>query len=337
MNRLTLDRARTLLASARDINVLVVGDLMLDVYLRGAALRISPEAPVPVVRVDEEWRALGGAANVAANVVALGANCTVCGVVGQDPAANQLRAELAALQISDAGLVGLGSRPTTVKTRVLARHQQIARYDRELDEDLSPEDAALLIGRIRDLAASSHVIIIEDYNKGVLIREVIEACRAAAAEHDIPLVVDPKSRFFFDYGDATVFKPNLPELGAALRDRVMPDNAEWMEETRKRLGCRNLLLTLGEDGMSLITEAGEHVRVPTVARSVYDVSGAGDTVIAVVALALAAGADVAEASIFANYAAGIEVRKAGVATVTTEELINEIEELILHDGPKGTG
>jgi D-beta-D-heptose 7-phosphate kinase/D-beta-D-heptose 1-phosphate adenosyltransferase len=277
--------------------------------------------------VDEEWRALGGAANVAANVVALGAKCVVCGVTGADPAAAQLRSELGSAGILDTGLVTLEGRPTTVKTRVLARHQQIARYDHELDEDLSAEAAALLIGRIRELAASSHVIIIEDYNKGVLIREVIDACRAAAEEHGIPLVVDPKSRFFFDYGNATVFKPNLPELSAALRDRVLPDDATWMEDTRSRLGCRNLLLTLGEDGMALITEAGELVRIPTVARSVYDVSGAGDTVIAVVALALAAGADVTEAAILANYAAGIEVRKAGVATVTIDELINEIDEI----------
>ncbi len=326
MNRLTLDRAQTLLDAARDIHVLVVGDLMLDVYLRGAALRISPEAPVPVVRVDEEWRALGGAANVAANVVALGAKCTVCGVAGRDASGDQLRAELAATGISDAGLVSVDDRPTTVKTRVLARHQQIARYDRELDADVSQEDAGRLVERIMELAATADVIVVEDYNKGVLIRDVIDGCSRAAETFGIPMVVDPKSRFFFDYGGATVFKPNLPELSAALRDRVLPDDAQWMEETRRRLGCRNLLLTLGEDGMALMTAEGEHIRVPTVARSVYDVSGAGDTVIAVVALALAAGGTITEAAVLANHAAGIEVGKAGVTTVSQAELLSAVEE-----------
>jgi rfaE bifunctional protein kinase chain/domain len=327
MNRLTLDRAQILLAAARDINVLVVGDLMLDVYLRGAALRISPEAPVPVVRVEEEWRALGGAANVAANVVALGSKCTVCGTTGADRAAEQLRTELRSYGISDEGLLELASRPTTVKTRVMARHQQIARYDHEVDDDLTPDEAAALVARIKQLAADANVIIIEDYNKGVLVREVIDGTLAAAAQFAIPVVVDPKSRFFFEYVGATVFKPNLPELAAALRDRVMPDDAQWMEQTRQRLGCANLLLTLGEDGMAVMAEDGEHIRIPTVARSVYDVSGAGDTVISVTAVALAAGATVGEAAILANYAAGIEVRKAGVATVTPAELLHEIEEL----------
>jgi D-glycero-beta-D-manno-heptose-7-phosphate kinase len=325
MNRLTLDRAQTLLDAARDIHVLVVGDLMLDVYLRGAASRISPEAPVPVVRVEEEWRALGGAANVAANVVALGASCTVCGAVGADPAGKQLAEELALMGISGSGLVAMEHRPTTVKTRVLARHQQIARYDREHDEDVTHDEAAQLVARIMSLAAAADVIVVEDYNKGVMVREVIEGCRAAAASYGIPLVVDPKSRFFFDYGDATVFKPNLPELSAALRDRVVPDDAQWMEETRKRLGCSNLLLTLGEDGMALMTAEGDHVRVPTVARSVYDVSGAGDTVVAVVALTLAAGGTVTEAAVLANHAAGIEVGKAGVTTVSPAELLEAVE------------
>ncbi|MEO5510944.1 MAG: PfkB family carbohydrate kinase [Longimicrobiales bacterium] len=322
---MTLDRAQTLLDAARDIHVLVVGDLMLDVYLRGAASRISPEAPVPVVRVEEEWRALGGAANVAANVVALGARCTVCGAIGPDAAGVQLREELDRTGISASGVVTLNERPTTVKTRVLARHQQIARYDREHDGDVTVAESAQIVARIIEIAATADVIVVEDYNKGVLVQAVIDGCREASTRFDIPLVVDPKSRFFFDYADAAVFKPNLPELAAALRDHVLPDDASWMEHTRERLGCRNLLLTLGEDGMALMTENGEHVRVPTVARSVYDVSGAGDTVVAVVALALAAGATVTEAAVLANHAAGIEVGKAGVTTVSSAELLEAVE------------
>jgi D-beta-D-heptose 7-phosphate kinase/D-beta-D-heptose 1-phosphate adenosyltransferase len=168
--------------------------------------------------------------------------------------------------------------------------------------------------------ADCDVVILEDYNKGVLVPAVIRGAIDAARAQGKPVVVDPKSRFFFDYAGATVFKPNLLELGAALRTPVHPDDIEWMERIRRELGCDHLLLTLGEDGMSMMTADGEHVRIPTVARSVYDVSGAGDTVTAVVAVALAAGATMAEAAVLANHAAGIEVGKAGVATVSADEL-----------------
>lgn len=326
MNRLTLDRAVSLLTAARHARILVVGDVMLDTYLQGAALRISPEAPVPVVRVEEEWRALGGAANVAQNVVALGGSCVVAGVVGEDRAGQELSDALAVAGIDGTGLLPIAGRRTTVKTRILARHHQVARYDHESDDDLDSDDAEALLGRIRSVAPDCDAIIIEDYNKGVLTRQVIQGTLGIAREYRKPVVVDPKSRFFFDYQGATLFKPNLPELAAALRDNVRYDDREWMEATRAQLGCETLLLTLGEHGMALITRQGEYLRVPTVARSVYDVSGAGDTVIAVVALALAAQATVEEAAILANHAAGIEVGKAGVATVAPEELLERIAE-----------
>lgn len=321
MNRLSLQRAQELLRGTASVRVLVVGDVMLDVYLRGSALRISPEAPVPVVRVEEEWRALGGAANVATNVVALGARCALAGVVGDDGPGESLRAAVRAARIEEAGLLTVPGRPTTVKTRIMARHQQVARYDQEHDEDLDEAQAQALVERIAALAIDSDAIVIEDYNKGVLVRPVIRGVMAVARELGRPLVVDPKSRFFFDFVGATVFKPNLPELAAALREPVRYDDASWMEATRQQLGCENLLLTLGEHGMSLITAQRTHVRVPTVARSVYDVSGAGDTVTAVVAVALAAGATVTEAAVLSNYAAGVEVGKAGVAVVTTDEVL----------------
>ena len=328
MNRLSAERAHTLLAAAPAVRVLVVGDVMLDSYLRGAALRISPEAPVPVVRVEDEWRALGGAANVATNVVALGAGCALAGVVGEDRAGRELLEAVTSHGIDAAGLLRAAGRPTTVKTRILARHQQVARFDRETDADLDAAGADALVARIEALAADCDAVVIEDYNKGVLTRRVIEGTLAAAAAQRRPVVVDPKSRFFFDYGGATVFKPNLPELSAALREPVRYDDAGWMAATRAQLGCANLLLTLGEEGMSLLTADGEHLRVPTVARSVYDVSGAGDTVTAVVAVALGAGASMIEAAILANIAAGIEVGKAGVATVSSAELLEAVGESI---------
>ncbi|HEY8469567.1 MAG TPA: PfkB family carbohydrate kinase, partial [Longimicrobiales bacterium] len=201
-----------------------------------------------------------------------------------------------------------------------ARNQQIARFDTEMEEDVGPDAAAELIAAIEALAPGADVIVLEDYDKGVLAPTVIAAALEAGRRLGVPIVVDPKERHFFDYAGATVFKPNRVELSAALRAPVMADDPRWMDEVRTRLGCLNLLVTLGEDGLSLVTETGEFVRVPTVARSVYDVSGAGDTVTAVVATALAAGASLPEAAVLANHAAGIQVGKAGVAAVTAEEL-----------------
>lgn len=320
MDRLEPARLDVLLERARRVRVLVVGDLMLDVYLRGSASRISPEAPVPVVRVRERWHALGGAANVARNVVALGAACELVGCIGGDEPGAQLRDEVERAGIGARGIRVAPGRPTTVKTRLVARNQQIARFDTELEEDVGSDSAVELIAAIEALAPGADVIILEDYDKGVLAPAVIAAALEAGRRLGVPVVVDPKERHFFDYAGATVFKPNLVELAAALRAPVMADDPRWMEQVRARLGCVNLLVTLGEDGLSLVTEAGEFVRVPTVARSVYDVSGAGDTVTAVVATALAAGASLPEAAVLANHAAGIQVGKAGVAAITAEEL-----------------
>src|SRR5690606_8150886 len=198
----------------REVRVLVVGDLMLDVYLRGSASRISPEAPVPVVHVSEEWTALGGAANVANNVVALGASCEIVGCVGEDRAGEQMMEALERLGIGARGLLRTGDRPTTVKTRILARHHQVARYDVEREDDVDDATATALVEAIRTLVAEVDAVVLEDYNKGVLVPRVIAAALEAARERDIPVVVDPKSRNFFAYGGATVFKPNLPELTA---------------------------------------------------------------------------------------------------------------------------
>ncbi len=327
MNRLSAERADEILAALPGIRVLVVGDVMLDVYLRGAASRISPEAPVPVVHVMEDWRALGGAGNVAANVVALGASCELVGAAGDDEAGRQLREVLVERGIGDRGLVTLAERPTTVKTRVLARQHQVARYDREQDGDLEGRAAQELADRVDDLMPEVDAVVLEDYDKGALVPAVIEAVLDDARDRGVPVVVDPKARHFFDYRGATVFKPNEPELAAALRAPVLAGDGAWMERTRRHLDCSHLLLTLGHEGMSLATEEGQHVLVPAVARAVYDVSGAGDTVSAVLAASLAGGASVVEAAILANHAAGIEVGKAGVATVSPEEIGESVHRL----------
>jgi rfaE bifunctional protein kinase chain/domain len=322
MERLTRARLDEILERCRGLRVAVVGDLMLDVYLVGAVSRISPEAPVPVVAVEDEWVALGGAANVAANVVALGAECELVGCVGADAAGAQIRGALAALNggrvhprlVQDAG------RPTTTKTRVVARHQQVVRFDRERDADVSGECAAELEDAVRAAVAAADALVLEDYNKGVLVPSVIRAAIDAARAAGIPSVVDPKFRNFFDFGGATVFKPNAAELSAALGRPLAVEDDAWLEEARRRVDAEHLLLTLGEHGMALKGADGPAFRIPTVAREVYDVSGAGDTVTAFVAVALAAGATMQEAAVLANLAAGIEVGKPGVATVTPDEL-----------------
>ena len=304
----------------RAVRILVVGDLMLDRYISGVVDRISPEAPVPVVRVRDESWAVGGAANVAANVLALGATCAVVGCVGEDAAGGVLIDALASLGGRLDGVIRDPSRPTTLKTRVLARSQQVVRFDLEDDRDVSPEVEARLLAAVAKAVPSVDAVILEDYNKGVVVPPLIRAALEAARGRGIPTIIDPKRRNFFGFGGATVFKPNAKELEEALGEPLSPEDPEWMEAVRERLSCEMLLLTLGERGMALRGRGGVHLRVPAAARSVYDVSGAGDTVTAVVACALAAGASGAEAAILANHAAAIEVGKAGVATVSPAEI-----------------
>lgn len=322
MERLTRARLDEILERCSGLRVAVVGDLMLDVYLVGAVSRISPEAPVPVVAVDDEWVALGGAANVAANVVALGVACELVGCVGADAAGAQVREALARLNGGrvHARLVEDRGRPTTTKTRVVARHQQVVRFDRERADDVGADCAAELQAAVRAAVGAADALVLEDYNKGVLVPSVIRAAIGAAREAGIPSVVDPKFRNFFAFGGATVFKPNAAELSAALGQPLAAEDDGWLEEARRRVEADHLLLTLGEHGMALKGADAAAFRIPTVAREVYDVSGAGDTVTAFVAVALAAGATMQEAAVLANLAAGIEVGKPGVATVTPDEL-----------------
>lgn len=325
MDRLERSRAAELLERAREVRVLVVGDLMLDRYVRGSVDRISPEAPVPVVRVEEESSAVGGAGNVAANVGALGAACDLVGCVGRDVHGDLLRRELQALGVKTDGMLVTGERPTTVKTRVLARHQQVVRFDHETVDDVSGDLADALAGAVEELAGECQVVALEDYNKGVLVPRVADAALDVARSRKIPTVVDPKRLRFFQYPGATVFKPNARELMDALGEPIRAEDAGWMERVRRRLECENLLLTLGEKGMTLRTAEGESVRIPAVARSVYDVSGAGDTVTAVTAVILGAGGTVTEAAILANHAAALEVGKSGVETVSAAEILEHYD------------
>lgn len=317
---LSRDRLAELLQAASRCRVTVVGDVMLDVYLRGDVERISPEAPVPVVRVRDRTFALGGAGNVAQNVRSVGAQCDLVAAIGDDAGGRQICSMLEAM---DAGLGSLVTvdRPTTTKTRIVARSQQVVRVDEEDDADLDDHAVDVMLEAIRQAIAQADALIIEDYNKGVLVPRVIKAAMDAAHARRIPIVVDPKYRNFFAYRGATIFKPNRRELAEALGAEFELDHPEALPATLGRLGVDHLLLTLGEHGMVLVSGGGEIRRVPTVARAVYDVVGAGDTVTAYLALTLAAGGSAAEASIIANYAAGIEVGKPGAATVARDEVL----------------
>ena len=307
--------------------MVIVGDAMLDVYLRGDVDRISPEAPVPVVRVRERKHALGGAANVAQNVAAAGASCALIAAIGDDEAGRTLRAMLGAVQRDASSLVEV-TRPTTRKTRVLARAQQVVRFDEEEDADLDGADVERMVAAVASAVAEADALVLEDYNKGVLVPRVIEGAIRVARSRKIPIIVDPKYRNFFSYRGATVFKPNRRELEAAMGAAVDLEHPEALPATFERLGVEHLLLTLGERGMALISADGVVKRIPTTARDVYDVVGAGDTVTAYLATSLAAGATVYEAAVVANFAAGVEVGKLGAATVTPEEIREAYDEHI---------
>ncbi|MHB1071489.1 MAG: D-glycero-beta-D-manno-heptose-7-phosphate kinase [Gemmatimonadaceae bacterium] len=330
------DRLAELLGGARGRRIVVVGDAMLDVYLRGDVDRISPEAPVPVVRVRERKHALGGAANVAQNVAAAGARCDLVAAIGDDRGGETLRTMLREIGADRDTLVRV-DRPTTVKTRVVARSQQVVRVDEEEDADLEGAEIERLLEAARDAVAGADALVLEDYNKGVLVPRVITETIAAARARGLPIVVDPKYRNFFLYRGATVFKPNRRELEAALGAAVDLEHPQALPQTLERLGVDHLLLTLGERGMALLSATEAVRRVPTVAREVYDVVGAGDTVTAYLATALAAGGTVAEAAVIANYAAGVEVGKLGAATVTPEEVLESYDEYLERNEGRVTG
>jgi rfaE bifunctional protein kinase chain/domain len=323
---LTRDRVLHFIHRMKSSRVVVVGDIMLDRYLTGDTERLSPEAPVPVVTVRERHAALGGAANVAANVAAMGATCLLVGAVGDDTDGAAIRQELAVARLEDRHVLTIAGRPTTSKTRIIARSQQIVRIDDEVDTLVEGADLDRLIAAAREALADADALLLEDYNKGALPPALILAVMEVAKRRGIPVVVDPKYRQFFEYSGATVFKPNRRELESALGAAVDLQNGNALPEVLSRLKVDNLLVTLGADGMVLVTKDGNLTQIPSIARQIYDVSGAGDTVTAWLGTALAAGASVREAAQLANYAAGVEVGKPGVATVSPEEVLAVHEE-----------
>ncbi len=295
---------------------------MVDRFIWGSVTRVSPEAPVPVVRVDRESSSLGGAGNVARNILTLGGSPRPVGMTGDDRDGEHLELLLKQDGIPTDGLVRAVGRPTTVKTRVVAHHQQVVRYDREEDDPPTPKDAAKLRERARAGLAEVDGIIISDYDKGGVFEELLADILPEADRRGLPVVIDPKVRLFRHYRPATVVTPNVREAAEAAGMRIRTD-AELQAAGRRLLElleCPHLLMTRGERGMLLLSDDGATIAIPAAAREVFDVSGAGDTVVATLALALAVGATVGEAAVLANGAAGIVVGRLGTASVSGAEL-----------------
>ncbi len=322
------NRVAEILERASDRRVLVLGDVMLDEFIWGEVTRVSPEAPVPVVNIKRESTHLGGAANVLANITAIGASGNVIGVVGKDAAAEKIREALRRNRDAqtDDTLIADDKRPTTIKTRIIAHNQMVVRADREHRGAVNGNVESQIIEATRRELSNAHALVISDYDKGVVTSRILDQILPDAYQR-MPVLVDPKIRNFDSYRPATLLTPNHHE---ALR---VTDLEEDSDETlnlaaraiRKRLNCDSVLITRGEQGMMLVEGDAAPVYVKTAAREVFDVTGAGDTVIAMLAVALAAGASMSEAAVLANHAAGIVVGKVGTATATPAEILKSFE------------
>jgi rfaE bifunctional protein kinase chain/domain len=308
---------------------LVVGDVMVDHYIWGSVSRISPEAPVPVVGVTRESLLLGAAANVVNNIHALGGQVSLCGVIGQDDAGHQLQHLLRERGIPADGLIIEPGRRTTIKTRVIAHQQQVVRFDRETKDGIGRETHRRIFARVAERAAEGlDAIIISDYCKGVVTKELVRDIVRLARKRGIIVSVDPKIAHFGIYSGVSILTPNTRE--ASLGSRIeIEDDASLLRAGKglvRKLACDAVLITRGEQGMSLFEKSGRVTHIPTVAREVFDVTGAGDTVISTLTLAMAAGAKLVDAALLSNFAAGITVGVVGTATVTPEQLMHQIRD-----------
>jgi len=306
--------------------ILLIGDVMLDRYFSGTVDRISPEAPVPVLHVRRSFQRPGGAANVAVNVAAMGGATTLVGAIGDDDAGRSLRAVLEQDGVDGRGLMATGAIPTTVKTRLLAGHSQIARFDEEAPLD----DAELrgnLVGRIEGLVAAADVVVISDYAKGLCDPIVCIAVIEAARARNVPVVVDPKGSDFSKYAHATLITPNRAEAVAIVGFPIKgpDDGLRAARVLRERFAIEAAVVTLGEQGM-VVVSAQESAVIPTQARQVFDVTGAGDSAVATLAVALGRGMPLRDACFLANAAAGLQVARVGTARITWSEVLAAIEQ-----------
>ncbi|MBL7085212.1 MAG: D-glycero-beta-D-manno-heptose-7-phosphate kinase [Candidatus Omnitrophica bacterium] len=317
---------RRVIGNFKRAKILVIGDLILDEFIWGKVSRISPEAPVPIVWVNSESFMPGGAANVANNIHALGAQAYICGVIGSDERGRILTDELRRKNIDVEGIVIDNERPTTLKTRVIAHHQQVVRIDREKLEDIDDNVVSQILTFLKEKIYDVDAVLIEDYGKGLIVPRLLQEVASLAQKHKKIITVDPKENHFSFYQNATLITPNHHEAAHAVGKEIK--NEQDLEEIGRALLAQQkskaILITLGEDGMRLFEQRQQSVHIPTVAQEVFDVSGAGDTVISAASVALASGASMLEAAHISNYAAGIVVGKVGVAVATQEELLERM-------------
>jgi rfaE bifunctional protein kinase chain/domain len=311
------------------LKVLIVGDVMLDSYIWGSVERISPEAPVPVVTVKKRDYRLGGAGNVIVNVHALGATPLAISLIGNDDAAVKVRSCLKKLSVSEEGLVVSNTRPTTEKTRVIAGHQHVVRVDEETDREASAEEEKLIIERIADLLPKCDVVIFQDYDKGTITPRVISSTVELARKKGIPTVVDPKRRNFLAYEHVTLFKPNLKELREGLKVDVatFEDIEKAVEQLKNKLRADGVMTTLSEKGV-YISYNNTKVQLPAHHRKIADVSGAGDTVVAIAAACVALRLDPKDVAGLSNLGGGLVCQHVGVVPINKEELLAEAIELL---------
>jgi rfaE bifunctional protein kinase chain/domain len=330
MTSLTTSRLTELLQLFKDKRIAVVGDLMVDQYYWGSVRRISPEAPVPVVEVNSVSNRLGGAANVANNIQSLGGIPLLVGLVGNDHPGQVLQSLMRDQDLSTDGVIVDASRPTTTKTRVIAHDQHVVRVDNESRAECPEHLVPAIVDAVKYHIHAIDGIVIEDYNKGLVTQSVIRELTSVARKYKKIITVDPKYSNFLEFKNVTVFKPNRPETERALKSRLqsMDDVVVAGTKLLSLLAAENVLLTRGEEGMSLFEANGEISHIPTQAARVHDVSGAGDTVIATLTIALAAGASIKEAASIANCAAGVVVGSVGIVPIQLEELQSATQEYI---------
>jgi rfaE bifunctional protein kinase chain/domain len=324
-NHLDAGRLAKRVEGFRALRLLVLGDVVLDEYLWGDVERVSPEAPVPVVHVQRESMVLGGAGNVVRNVIALGAGCDLCTAIGGDRAGDRVLELLRELRVAPDGVVRVPDRPTTRKTRIVARSQQVVRFDRETAEPLPPRAARALLAGAACFARGAAAAIVEDYGKGALAGGIVRSALRRLSSAGVPVAVDPKHDLR-GFRGAWLVKPNLREAEelSGIRVGSRGDLARLGARLRKRVPGAALVVTRGADGMALFEDDGPGVLVATPRREVFDVQGAGDTTIAALVLALRAGASLLEAAVIANAAAGVVVGKIGTATASPEEVVEAL-------------
>ena len=324
-----VEKGEELLASLKGHKVLVVGDLMIDEYIWGGVTRVSPEAPVPIVGVTNETLRLGGAANVANNIISLGGKAEVCGVLGDDQMGRWIKSDLKNKNVGIRGIISIPDRPTTVKTRVIAHDQQVVRVDKEVTTPLVQSDEEVILGSVESFIAECGCVVVSDYAKGVITPTLMRRLVELARNHSVPVAVDPKISQFSIYKGVTVLTPNLFEAaaGAGLVIDSMEALVDAGQRIVEKLGCEYLIITRGDQGMTLFSGNRSFSHIEAFSRPVYDVTGAGDTVTSTLALALASGLSMEEGAYLANVAAGVVVGEIGTVPISTEQMLLRFREL----------